>query len=113
MSDTPFKALDHDFREGMRTRIKAAELIDKLNNYVLNPVAYPMSPTQCKTALGLLSYVLPQLKAVEHTKVPSREPTRQELIERLSELQPRAASQFERHAADGTGAVDGATEVHH
>lgn len=113
MSNDPFKPLDHAFREGMRTRIKAAEIIDKLNNFVLNPVAYPMTPTQTKTALGLLSYVLPQLKAVEHTEVPTHTPTREELLERLSQFQPGSSGQFERQPAVRAGAADGETEVRH
>jgi hypothetical protein len=114
MSDAKaFKALDADFREGLRTRIKAADIIDRLQNHVMNPLAYPMSQTQMKAALGLLGHVLPQLKAVEHTRAPEKTPTRGELLERIANLQSGAAATSQRRAADGAAPADATAEVRH
>lgn len=108
-----FKAIDADYREGMRQRIKLADIIDRLNNHALNPVAYPMTVSQVKVALALIGYVLPQLKAVEHTKPPEQPLTRDQLIERLSQLHAGTAGQSQRRTADGTGTADGAAEIRH
>lgn len=108
-----FRALDADFREGLRTRIKAADLIDRLQNHVMNATAYPMSQTQLKAALGLLGHVLPQLKAVEHTTAPKRVESREELIERIAQLHAGATAGAQRGRADGAPAVDGTAEVRH
>jgi hypothetical protein len=108
-----FRAIDEDFREGLRNRIKAANLIDRLQNHVMNAAAYPMSQTQLKAALGLLGHVLPQLKAVEHTNAPKRTETREELIERIAQLHAGAVAVSQRGRADGTVATDAAPEVRH
>lgn len=114
MSDAKtFKALDADFREGLRVRIRAADIIDKLQNHVMNAAAYPMSQTQLKAALGLLGHVLPQLKAVEHTQAPKRIETREELIERIAQLHAGAVATSQRGAVAGTAGADGAAEVRH
>lgn len=108
-----FRALDADFREGLRARVKAAELIDRLQNHVMNPVAYPMSQTQAKVALGLLGYVLPQLKAVEHTNVPKKSESREELLERIANIFTGAAASAQRGTAAGTAPADGAPSIRH
>jgi hypothetical protein len=113
MIDKPFKTLDHDFREGLRARIEAGTLVQKLQCFALNPVAYPMSRQQVTVALSLLEFVLPKLKAVEHTDVPRRAETREELIERLAQLHARTTPSDERRGVAGTGAVDGAAELRH
>lgn len=107
------RAIDADFREGMRQRIKLADIIDRLNGHALNPAAYPMTQSQVKVALALVGYVLPQLKAVEHSKSPEQPLTREQLIERLAQLHAGAIGQPQRRAADGTGATDGAAEIRH
>jgi UDP-N-acetyl-D-mannosaminuronic acid transferase (WecB/TagA/CpsF family) len=108
-----FKAIDHDFREGLRSRIKAADLVDRLQNHVMNAAAYPMTQTQLKAALGLLGHVLPQLKAVEHTNAPTRTETREELIERIAKLHAGAVAVAQRGTANGAVAADGTAEVRH
>lgn len=113
MSDKPFKAIDEDFREGMRHRIRIADIIDKLTNHALNPAAFPMTTSQVKVALALVGYVLPQLKAVEHSKAPEKPLTREQLIERLTQLHAGATSEPQRRPVDGTGTTDGAAEVRH
>lgn len=114
MSDAKtFKALDADFREGLRTRIKAADLIDRLQNHVMNATAYPMSQTQLKAALGLLGHVLPQLKAVEHTQAPKKSETREELIERIAQLHAGAVAVAQRGGTGGAPPADTAAEVRH
>ncbi len=114
MSDAKaFKAIDHDFREGLRTRIKAADIIDRLQNHVMNAAGYPMSQTQLKAALGLLGHVLPQLKAVEHTTVPTRTESREDLIERIAKLHAGAVASSQRGTVDGAAPADGAAEVRH
>lgn len=108
-----FRAIDEDFREGIRQRIKIADIIDRLTNHALNPVAYPMTASQVKVALSLVGYVLPQLKAVEHTKTSDKPMTREQLIERLAQLHAGTTSQPQRRAVDGAVSTDGAAEIHH
>jgi hypothetical protein len=108
-----FKAIDADFREGLRTRIRAADLVDRLQNHVMNAAAYPMTQTQLKAALGLLGHVLPQLKAVEHTTVPTRTESREELIERIAKLHAGAVATSQRGGTAGTAPTDGTAEVCH
>lgn len=108
-----FRAIDEDFREAMRGRIRIADIIDKLTNHALNPVAHPMTTSQVKVALSLVGYVLPQLKAVEHTKTPDKPLTREQLIERLAQLHAGTASQTQRRTADGAAPADGAAEIRH
>lgn len=113
MSDKPFKALDHDTREGIRSRIKAYELVERLQNHVFNPVAYPMGKTQLQAATALLGYVLPQLKAVEHTQAPRKPMSREELLAQLAALQLGAARVPERRAANGAAGDHEPAEVRH
>lgn len=107
------KAIDADFREGMRRRIDLANIIDRLNGHATNPVAYPMTSSQIKVALALVGYVLPQLKAVEYTKAPEQPLSREQLIDRLTQLHAGTAVPAQRRAIDGAGASDGAAEVRH
>ncbi len=51
--------------ESVRQRIKAVELTDKLQGFVLNGTK--MSQTQVAAALGLLKKVAPDMKAVDVT----------------------------------------------
>jgi hypothetical protein len=113
MSEKPFKTLDHDFREGLRATIEPGTLLRKLQCFALNPVAYPMTRQQVTVALSLLEFVLPKLKAVEHTDVPRPAETREELIERLAQLHARTAPGDERRRSAGAGSTDGAPEVRH
>lgn len=108
-----FRAIDEDFREGMRKRIRIADIIDKLTNHAINPVAHPMTTSQVKVALALVGYVLPQLKAVEHTRVPEKPLSREQLLERLAQLHAGASRTPERRAVDGADSTDGAAEVRH
>lgn len=115
MSDEkkPFRAIDEDFREGIRQRIKIADIIDRLTNHALNPAAFPMTTSQVKVALSLVGYVLPQLKAVEHTKKHEQPLTREQLIERLAQLHAGTTGQSQRRSVDGTPSANGAAEIRH
>lgn len=103
------KNLSHP--EKVRERIRTSQLVRRLTKHVLGKVE--MEPTQVTAALGLLKKTLPDLSAVEHTGSITREPTRDELIERITQLHARAAAGPQRRSAEGTDAADGAAEVHH
>lgn len=105
------KPLDHAFLEGMRDRIEVAAIIDKLQDFVRGDVR--MRPEQVKAAEILLRKCIPDLKSVEHTDGPKRDLTREQLIERLTQLHSGAIVPVERPAVGGAGAVDGATEIQH
>jgi hypothetical protein len=107
------RAIDADYREAMRSRIKLADIIDKLTNHALNPAAYPMTTSQVKVALALVGYVLPQLKAVEHTKTPEKPLTREQLIERLTQIHAGAVVEPQRRTVAGDDSANGAIEVRH
>lgn len=105
------KPLDHAFLEGMRDRIEVAKIIDELQAVVRGEKS--MRPEQVKAADILLRKCMPDLKAVEHTDRTPRDLTREQLIERLSQLHAGSTRQPERPAVAGVGDVDGATEVQH
>lgn len=107
------KPLDHAFLESMRDRIEVARIIDKLQDHVKDPDTYPMSGTQLKASQLLLAKCMPDLKAVEHTDAPARELTREELIERLTQLHGGSTAAHDSAAAQGNGAVDRATPLPH
>ena len=103
------KNLSHP--EKVRGRIRTTQLVRRLMGHALGEVE--MSKTQVAAALGLLKKSLPDLSAIEHTGTITREPTRDELIERITQLHARAAAGPQRRPADGAGTADGAPEVHH
>jgi hypothetical protein len=50
-----------------RERIRASQLINRLQAFVHGKLKRPMSSSQVKAALGLLEKVIPDLKAIEHS----------------------------------------------
>ena len=108
------KPLDHDFLESIRDRIEVVKVIDKLQGHIEDPAKHPMLSSQIKAADILLKKCIPDLKAIEHTgDLGKRELTREELIERLTNLHAGTARPNERSGVGGTGAADGAPEVQH
>lgn len=86
------KPIDHAFIEGMRDRIEVANIIDKFQHHVDDPLKHPMTMSQLKAGEILLRKCMPDLKGVEHSGSARRELTREELIERLTALHARAAT---------------------
>ena len=65
MLDDKPQALDQAFIDGMRRRIRVADIIEKMQNHVLNRVEHPMSPTQIRAAEVLLKKAIPDLQQTE------------------------------------------------
>lgn len=63
--DDPFQPLDQAFIDGMRRRIRVAEIIDRMNNHALDPITYPMTKTQLMAATVLLKKIMPDLQATQ------------------------------------------------
>lgn len=105
------KPLDHAFLESMRDRIEIARILDKLQECVMGVKI--MDKEQVAAARILLGKVMPDLKAVEHAEAPKRDMTREELIERLTALHARPATNFERQPAQGDAAAVDGNQISH
>jgi len=112
MSTDRRKPLDPDFIEAMRERIKCASIIDKLQACIDGTAE--LSKEQVASARILLAKRIPDLKAIEHTgDIGKRELTREEMIERITQLHTGSAKPIERSTAPGTGAADGTDQARH
>jgi hypothetical protein len=105
-------------QEAIRRKLRAAQYIRRLKEIAekaeqAEASTIPALRLQADIYSRLLAKCLPDLKAIEHTGSITREPTRDELIERLTQLHARAIAGTQQRRADGAGATDGATEVHH
>lgn len=100
------KPIDHAFIEGMRDRIEVANIIDKFQHHVDDPLKHPMTMSQLKAGEILLRKCMPDLKAIEHADKPSRPATREELIEQLAALHAAAT----RHTVAGTASAGAVAE---
>jgi hypothetical protein len=64
MLDDKPQALDQSFIDGMRRRIRVADIIEMMQNHVLDRANCPMSKTQIQAAQILLKKVMPDMQQV-------------------------------------------------